>query len=215
MNPAAWLRRLPPIRGAGFLVLLMALLLLGRLSGLCDLYEALGLRPEAVWRGEIWRLFTYALLPANLGDFILGAWALLWLGALLGRLWSPRECLLYGGICTVAAGAVVCLLFPRFPGLLGSSAIPVIGLIVAWGRLCGHERLLFAAGWETSGRNAALVWGAALVLAAWFTQGRWYALPHLLASAGAGWLYLSLRWRFLHRQAFRPAARQRMSHLEL
>lgn len=215
MNPAAWLRRLPAARAAGPVVLLMALLLLGRMTGLCDLYGYLGLDPSAVWRGEVWRLLTYPLLPFGPIDLIMGGWAFIWLGAWLERLWKPLECWLYGGLCTAAAGLAACLLFPRFDGLLGGAAIAVAGLLVAWGRLCGHERLLAAPGLEVSGRTSALVWGAVLLIVAWFSCGRWFSLPMLAASAGAGWLYLTVRWRLIRRQAFRPVAQERMSRLEL
>ena len=215
MNPVAWLRRLPVTPGAGLLIGLMVLLLLGQATGLYDFQRHLGLDPSAVWHGEVWRLFTYALLPSSPLDLLLGAGILVWLGSWLERLWTPLECWLYGGLCTVSAGVVACLLFPHFTGPLGGTAIVAIGLVVAWGMLCGHERVLFAANWETTGRTAALVWGASLLFMAWFSCGRWFVLPMLGASAGAGWLYLSLRWRFLHRQSARFVGRERMSHLEL
>ncbi len=215
MNPPAWFRRLPPAPVAGPIVLLMALLLLGRMTGWYDFYGYLGLDPSAVWRGEVWRLFTYPLLPMGPIDFLMGGWAFLWFCAWLDRVWKPLECWLYVGLCAVAAGLAACLLFPRAEGLLGGATIAVAGLLVAWGRLCGHERLLAAPGLELSGRTAALAWGAVLLIVTWFSCGRWFVLPMLAAGAGAGWLYLTARWHWIHRQTARLAGSERMSRLEL
>lgn len=211
----ARLRRLPITPGAALFVVLMALAFLGAVTGILDLHPYLTLRPAAVWRGEVWRLVTYPLFPMGPLDLLMGGWAVLWLGAWLEREWSALECWLYGGVGTTAAGALACLLFPRVDASLGGSAIVVAGLLAAWFRLCGHRRVLVAPEWETSVRSVALAWGAVLAVFAWFSCGRWFALPMLAASAAAGWAYLSLRWLRLDRAAHRPISSRRGRHLEL
>lgn len=211
----ARLRRLPLTPGAALFVAVMALAFLGAATGLLNLYPRLALSPAAVWRGEVWRLFTYPFFPAGPLDLLMGGWAVLWLGAWLEREWSALECWLYGGVGTTAAGALACLLFPRVEASLGGSAILVACLLAAWFRLCGHRRVQVAPDWETSVRSVALAWGAVLAVFAWFSCGRWFALPMLAASSAAGWVYLSLRWRRLERAAHRPLVSNRVRHLEL
>ena len=211
----ARLRRLPIPRGAALYVLLMGIALFGRLSGLFNVYQHLGLHPPSVWRGEVWRLITYPLLPLGPIDLILGAWAILWISSWLEREWTARELWLYAGVCSIFAGLVACLLFPRFDGLLGGAAITIFSLLVLWIRLCGHHRVLAAPGMETTIRTYALVWGGVMVLVTWFSCGRWFALPMIATSAASGWICLSLRWRWLERAAHRPVESRRTRNLEL
>lgn len=211
----ALLRRLPFPPGATLYVLLSGLAFLGAATGLYDVYQYLGLHPPSVWRGEIWRVVAYPLLPLSPIDFILGTWTVLWLGAWLEREWTAKELWLYGGIATTCAGLAVCLLHPRFDGLLGGGTTVVACLLVAWARISGHRRVVPAPGWEVSIRAYALAWGSVTALIAWFSCGRWFVLPLLAASAAAGWIYLSLRWRCLELAAPRPAESRRARHLEL
>lgn len=211
----ARLRRIPFSPGAALFVLVAAVPFLGFVTGLYKLHPYLGLNPSAVWRGEIWRLFTFALLPSGPIDFLVGAWTILWLGPWLEREWSAAECWLYGGIATTCSGLVACLLFPRLNGYLGGTSLVVACLLVLWARLCGHQRIEPFPGWQTTVRTYALAFGGLIALVAWFSCGRWFVLPMLAASAAAGWAYLSLRWRWLDRAAHRPVEIRRGRHLEL
>ena len=215
MSHLARLRRLPFPPGATLYVLLMGVAFFGAATNLYDVYQYLGLHPPSVWRGEVWRLFTYPILALSPIDFILGIWTILWLGAWLEHKWTAKELWLYAGIATACAGLVSCLLHPRFDGLLGGTTVVVACLLVAWARISGHVRVSPAPGWEVSIRAYALSWGVVTLLIAWFSCGRWFALPLLAASAAAGWAYLSLRWRWLERAAHRPVDTRRVRHLEL
>lgn len=208
------LRRLPLKPGAALFVLVALVPIIGIYTKTYDLYQHLGLVPAAVWEGQVWRLFTYPLLPMGMVDFIIGAWAILWLGAWLEREWSALECWLYGGIATTCAGALGCLLFPRFDGYLGGTSIIVAALLVIWIRLCGHQRIMPVPEFVTTVRNYALFWSGIIVLTAFFSCGRWLALPMLAASALAGWAYLTLRWKWLQRAPVRSTATRRGRQLE-
>ena len=60
-----------------------------------NLYEWLGLCPALVLKGQIWRALTWGLLPANVVDWLIGAFWLATLCSLVARNWTSFGFWLY------------------------------------------------------------------------------------------------------------------------
>jgi len=72
--------------------------------------EYLLLNPEGIMRGEVWRLFTYVVIPSgNVFFAVVGAMFMMWLGRGLDEAWGAFRVNLYviGGMVCLAAGAVI------------------------------------------------------------------------------------------------------------
>jgi membrane associated rhomboid family serine protease len=110
-------RRTPPI-----VVALIALSALGAFLEWAKLnpwaaYAALS--PGLVWRGELWRPFTWMFFESDLLAVGLQAVALYFAGRDLERAWGSRKFLLvYLGVGTVAGG-LTCLVARAWPVMLG------------------------------------------------------------------------------------------------
>lgn len=213
--------RLPRISLPRAIVVLLCLLAglylveaIGRATGLFSVYSGLWLSPAAVGDGQLWRLFTHALLAGGLLDLVLGAVMLVWLGTRVARVWSPLEFFLYCGICAAGAGAVLCLISSRNDGAALGTAVLVLALLVPWARMFGHERLRLTATWEVRIFTLALVVGLAMVLLN-ATLAGWRHGLFLLSAAGSGWLYLSLRWKANRAQPAQAVESGRINRLEL
>jgi membrane associated rhomboid family serine protease len=198
----------------GVLVAVWVAAVLGQVLKAYDLPGWLVLSGPQCWHGQVWRLATYALVPAGVLDLLLNGVALALLGGLLERHWSRGE---FWGYCLVAAlGAGLAK-----AGLDGSGPLPLMGaapmafgLLIAWGFLCGRESILLPV-W-----GAATVWQLILVAAGVslltmvFTAGLKLAL--IVAAGGlAGYIYLWLKHQWLMRRAAGVVHSERISRLEL
>jgi membrane associated rhomboid family serine protease len=187
---------------------------IGRMIHAVDLYGWLALSGPDLWRGQVWRLVTYALLPAGIMDFVMNAIALVILGGLLERHWSRGQLWLYCLVVVAGAGAAKVLLQFSNPMPLTGAAPMMFGLLIAWGFLCGHEVInLVVFGQMTVWK---LVLGAAVIslFIMVLTGGLGTAL--ILAAGGlTGWLYLRLTHKWLMSRASRINRSERISRLEL
>jgi membrane associated rhomboid family serine protease len=179
-----------------------------------DLHRWFALEPLAVWKGCVWQLFTYPLLPEGLANFIFNAIAIAWLGRQLEREWSRWELWSYCLLAATGAAAAKLLLssWNGYP-LTGTAGI-VFGMLVAWLRLFGHERVMFLSLWQTTILQAGLLMTAAGLLLMLFTAG-WADILVIFCGGLAGWLYLSLRWKLNREQPGRVAESGRIRRLEL
>ena len=215
----AWQRFLAVLTpGVRVLLCLLAAVYLvaviGRMIHAFDLYGWLALSGPDLWRGQVWRLVTYALLPAGIMDFVMNAIALVILGGLLERHWSRGQLWLYCLVVVAGAGAAKVLLQFSNPMPLTGAAPMMFGLLIAWGFLCGHEVInLVVFGQMTVWK---LVLGAAVIslFIMVLTGGLGTAL--ILAAGGlTGWLYLRLTHKWLMSRASRINRSERISRLEL
>lgn len=174
----------------------------------------LALIPPSVWSGEAWRLFTYALLPAGLLDLLLSGFMIAWIGSRVARVWSTAEFLTYCGICAAGAAIAVCLVLPSADFGIVTPSVIVAGLLVAWARLFGHERVWLTPTYQTSRYAIALFILAAMLLILVLGCGRILAIP-FISAALTGWAYLTLRWRANRAQPPRSLKNERVSRLEL
>ena len=206
---SAGVRALMLVFGLSYLVALV-----GNLSHTFNLYHWLSLSTGALGRGQIWRLVTCGLTPGGLLDWLFG---LIWfsvLGGQLERLWSSGTFWCY---CLLGIlGGVLPLLFllPPSVAVVAGSPPATFGLLAAWYRLCGHERLLLHGLGPVSVRQAAVVI-AGLNAAIVYVGNGWKVMLCLMCGALAVWLGLSVhrRWNILKIQ--RASGSSRMNRLEV
>jgi membrane associated rhomboid family serine protease len=102
-----------------------------------SIFELTALVPDAVWRGQVWRLATWAFIEPSPLSLIFGCLFLYWFGGDLAREWgSPRFLRVFAGIVLTSAIAT-CLIARIDHGVLGSMYLggwaTGVALTVAWG----------------------------------------------------------------------------------
>lgn len=205
----------PGVRGLLFLLSASFLAaMIGRISDAFDLYAWFALHPPSFWRGQIWQAVTYAVLPARGLDFLLNGFMIAWLGVWLERSWTRRELWLYCLLAAAGTGLARVALTPSSPVLMVGSGGMVFGLLAAWARLFGHERVQLMGVWEMAVRWAALLL-AALSLAIMLPCAGPLNAFIMLGGGLAGWLYLSLRSKTIRARRSQFTANERMNRLEL
>jgi len=188
--------------------------IIGKSIQVVDLYGGLALTGPAFWRGQIWRLVTYASLPAGILDFLMNGLALVMLGGLLERHWSRSQLWLYCLVAATGAGSAKVLLQISSPLPLVGAAPVMFGLLIGWGWLCGRQTISLMPFGEMTVDKLVLIAGAISFLVMVFTTG---LVPAFIMSAGGltGWLYLWLKHKWLMSRASRGAPSERISRLEL
>jgi membrane associated rhomboid family serine protease len=214
-----WQRFLAVLRpGTRLMLALLAMFYLaalaGNLSGTVDLYAWLTLNGLDFWRGQVWRLMTYALLPAGMTDFLVNGIALVLLGCLLERHWSRSEFWVYCAFAVAGAGMAKVGLQFSSPGPLAGTAPMMFGLLAAWAFVCGRETVLLFPIGEVTVWKVALVAGAAGLVATVFTVGV-VAAVIMAAGGAAGWAQLWVKHKWLMSRAARVARSERIQRLEL
>jgi len=188
--------------------------LIGQLTHAFDLNGWLALSAQPFWHGQIWRLVTYAVLPAGLLNFIFNAFALVMLGGWLERVRSRSELWIICVVSAVGAGLAEVLL-PFASSIPQTSAGPMIfGLLAAWCFHCGHEKIFMIPFGEMLVWHLALVAGAASILFTLFSVG-WRIAAVMAAGGLSGWLYVWLWGKWLMNRPGRNVHSERISRLEL
>lgn len=205
-------------RGSFLLVVLYAVGYLFALAGhythTFELYDWLMLSPAVTWKGEIWRVFTYAFLPNGVVDWAVSLFWLATLVAVLGRNWSAIELWIYCLLATVAGALVVALVKPGMRlGIVGNGAM-IFALLAAWYRLYGRERLILLGFGELSVRQAAVLIAGLEVLISLFCLG-WFVTLAMMGGGVIGWLYLVLRGKHALNRRSQVLDSQRIARLEL
>ena len=205
----------PGVRAAlGVLAVAYLAEVIGRWSSTYDLSAWLALSGPAFWKGRVWSVVTFVLLPAGLLDFLFNGMMIACLGPLIERVWSRGELWSYCLITAVGAGLVKVVLQPANPALLTGTGPVVFGLLAAWARLYGREEIRLGFIWQTTARQAALVLAGITFLMMAARAGLVEAVV-TLSGGLVGWLYLSLRWKVNLARRSRPVTSERMSRLEL
>jgi membrane associated rhomboid family serine protease len=186
---------------------------LGQLFRTVDLYRWLALDVSAAHHGQVWRLVTYAWLPAGIMDFAMTALALILLGPLLERHWTRRELWLYCGIATVGAGVADVLFASGAPPLVGAASV-MLAWLLAWAFVSGHEPVPVPVFGSLTVRTLVLILAGLSLFMTLLSGGLVSALV-LASGAAVGWLYLWLRHKWLMTRASRVVSSGRIQRLEL
>jgi membrane associated rhomboid family serine protease len=187
---------------------------IGRHAGWFDLYEWLALIPALVWKGQIWRVVTYAFLPMSPVDWLISLFWLTTLLSLLGRTWTARGFWGYCLLGALAGGMFVTLFRPRMEyGMVGAWAM-FFALVVAWDWLYRNERLILLGIGEMSVRQAAILIACINSFILYFCCG-WLLVLTMWCGGLAGWLWLRLRARLFLGRTPQQIRSERGARLEL
>lgn len=191
-------RRVPPITEALIAVTMtmsIVTVIDARMGG--ELYRHLALSPQAIWRGELWRLFTWPFIHGGPLSLIFACVALWAFGSDLLIAWGPKRYLRYlAGILLVAGvgTSVIALLLPsawwmqRLGGMVLGDA-----LVIAWARQFPHSPVwVYFVLLLRGPALVAVIVATTLVFAVYF--GITWLLPELLAIAAA-LLHANRTWR--------------------
>jgi membrane associated rhomboid family serine protease len=158
-----------------------------------SLFDLTALIPEAVWRGQIWRLATWAFVEPSPIGLIFGCLVLYWFGGDLAREWGSRRFLtVYAGIA-LTASILTCLIARVDRAVLEH---PYLGtwsigaaLVVAWGLWFPDRviRIYFV----LPIRGYVLAWATIAITVIFAVYSGWERyLPELCAEGGMlAWLF--------------------------
>jgi len=179
-----------------------------------DFYDWLALTPALVWKGQVWRLVTYAFLPLGALDWIFSLFWLATLVAVLSRDWSARG---FWGYCLLGAlsgGLFISLLRPGLQsGLVGGGAM-IFALLVAWDWTYRHERLNLLGIGEMSVRQVAVLIAIINSVVLFFCSG-WFLTLAMWCGGVVGWLWLRIRAKRFLSQTPQQIRSERVARLEL
>ncbi len=188
---------------------------IGARTQLFDLYGWLALTPALVRKGQVWRLVTYAFLPASPLDWGISLFWLATLVSVLGRNWNSR---VFWGYCllgALAGGLFVVLLKPGMErGVVGSAAM-IFAMLVAWDWMYRHERMILLGIGEISVRQAVILIAIINSLILLFGCGGWFLMLAMWCGGLAGWLWLFVRTKWLLSKTPHQIRSERVSKLEL
>jgi membrane associated rhomboid family serine protease len=168
----------------------------------------------AVFHGQIWRLASYALLPANLPDLLINSISVVVFGGMLERVWVRRDFLLYGLIAAVGAGLTKIALQSASPvPLLGPGPV-AFALMLAAGRLFADQTIIVPPSFSMTIRQVVLILALVGFLGLAYRTG-WTNAVIQASGGGFGIAYLWLRSRIAQPRAARPVVSKRINRLEL
>jgi membrane associated rhomboid family serine protease len=179
-----------------------------------DLYGCLDLTPALVWKGQVWRVITYAFLPAGPLDWAVSLFWLSTLVAVVGKMWNSTQFWLYCFLGALA-GALPIVLFLKSSeiGWVGGAAM-IFALLVAWDWFYRYERLILLGIGEISTRQAAVLVAVINSLILFFCVG-WFIMVSMWCGGLAGWLYLTLRSKLVLGKTAQQIRSERVARLEL
>lgn len=163
--------------------------------------DALALDGPLFWEGEIWRVFTYALLHGSPGDILLRAMhlgfnmmALVFFGREIERIMGPRWFLAVYIAGAVAGGLTHVLLGPSHAWIVGASGA-VCALIFAFTTLRPDQNLtvllFLVIPWKLQARHLAWFFAGlslvCIVFGLWPEMGHVAHLGGCAAGAGLAW----------------------------
>jgi membrane associated rhomboid family serine protease len=204
--------------GSRLLVLLFALgfplAMVGQHTRAFALAEWVDMSPALFWHGEVWRAVSYAFLANGVVDWVVSLFWLATLVSVLGRNWSGRELWVFCLVPTLTGALLLAVVRPGMQdGVVGNSAM-IFGLLAAWYRLYGRERLILLGIGELSVRQAAILVAFIELLITGFGLG-WLVTAIMLCGGAAGWLYLVLRSKHALSRRSQTVDSERIARLEL
>lgn len=178
-----------------------------------DVYQWLALAPALVWKGQAWRLLTYAFLPAGPLDWIISLFWFATLVSILGRNFSARGFWAYCLMGALATALFIVLLRPRWSFPVAGSGGMIFALLVAWDQMYRRERLVLLGIGEVSVRQAAILIAIINSLIAVFFS--WFLMLAMWCGGIAGWFYFLVSSKRLMGRRAGQMQSERMARLEL
>lgn len=184
-------------------------------TGHSVVWDAVGLSSALVWKGQLWRLVSYAFFAAG----ILG-WAinLFWFATLISLLrndWSSLNFWMYCVVAAVGGALPIVFICPHDERVfLGAGAL-VFGLLVAWDRHYKRERIMMLGLGEVSVRQAAWFVAGLNAVICYFSCGGWLFTLSMLCGGVAGWLYLAIGRKRVMSRGGKVVESERVARLEL
>lgn len=179
------------------------------------LVEWLGLTPALVWKGQVWRVISYALLAGGILGWVIN---LFWFATLISILKRDWSSLSFWAYCLVAAlgGALPIILLRAHSEMpaFGAGAI-VFALLVAWDRYYHRERIIILGLGEVSVRQAAVFIGVLNAVICFFGCGGWLFTLSMMCGGVAGWLWLTLGQKRVMSRGSKVVESERVARLEL
>ena len=194
--------------------LLFPLAMAGHYTHTFELYSWLAFSPALVWKGQVWRLLTYAFLPNGILDWVVSLFWLATLVCVLGRNWSGRELWIYCILSTVVPSLVLTLVRQPAAGAIAGNGAMILALLAAWDWLYRRERIILLGFGELSVRQAACVVALIEVLILLFCLG-WLNTLAMIFGGATGWFYLFLRGKRFMARPGRALDSARIARLEL
>lgn len=197
------------------LTVFYVLTLAGELTHRWSVYPWVGLSGPAFWHGHIWKVVTYALVPASVLDALFNWVMILFMGSWLEREWTRGQMWLICLSSTLCTGLVWVLVRSSSELMLVGTTPIVFGMLAAWGWLCGHQRVLFWFMWDMSVRQVAIV----MTIFSWLMMALACAGPVIatimLAGSVAGLLHIWIYLRLLRARPGQAIDSERIGRLEL
>jgi len=199
----------------GVLTFFFILRLVGSFTRLFDTMDWFALTGPGFWKGRVWTMVTYALVPASILELLFNWTFIVFIGCYLERVWSKGQLWVVSTLSIIVVGSVKVLLFPSNPGILVGTAPVVFGLLAAWGWVFAHERVLFWFMWEMSIRQAAILFiGISYVVMAFSCTG--FLDATIMACGALGGLgYVWVHQNLVRAQPSRTVTSNRIGRLEL
>ena len=189
-----------------------AVVLVCRWTGAAKVDDWLG-ASQNLWRGQVWRLVTYALLPGDGLGFLINLVALALVGPIVERQACRIEFLQFCGWATLGGGLVAAMLLPAGAAYSGSGPL-MFALFVAWWGGSGTEPAIIPV--FGFGTLRELAWALVVInLIMAFIAGGWRSPVILIGGGFAGWLYLRLTQKRIRSRPSRAVVSERISRLEL
>ena len=184
--------------------------------------DGIGLSAALVWKGQLWRMLSYALFDGGAVSWAINLFWLVALTSILARDWSAMNFWIFCLVAAFAGAVPIVLGFPRLAApLLGGGAV-VYGLLAAWVRLYGRERLVMMGIGEMTVRQAAATIAIVIAIISFAGTlacgGLWIAfigVASLLCGALGGWAYLAIGDKRVMSRGSRIVESQRIGRLEL
>jgi membrane associated rhomboid family serine protease len=188
---------------------------IGHRLHLFELYDSLALNPALVWKGQVWRVFTYAFLPYGPVDWMVSSFWLATLVSLLGRNWSGLGFWTYNLLAALSGATWFLLLAPHLPGQVVGAGAMIFALLIAWDRIYKNERLLLLGIGEVSVRQAVILVAIIDSVIMFFCCGGWFYMVGMWCGGAFGAAYFLVRGKRIMRGEGQALNSERIARLEL
>ena len=161
-----------------------------KLSGHSTVLEWLGLNPALVWKGQIWRAFTFELTSASVLSWAINLFWLVTLLTILRNDWTSLRLWIFCFISAVGAAIPLLLIFRQADVYFTGGWAIVCALLLAWDRFYHRERIMMLGLGEVSVRQAAFFIIGLNAVITFFGCGGWQFTLSMLCGGATGWLFL-------------------------